>query len=422
MLPQSSFLTLAAGLFATLGCLVGTLATAAGPDENARREIEADWKRQDEQHRETIEQILDRVERVTAAKGIAAPGELAAIRDRAKALDPKDAAGEEALRQEARWLARRTAMAAYLDFDRLVFVKRFCQETYPDVCLNHMPWVSRPGGDICILTLAGPDAMPAARKVLDGRLGPGHVHGMDLWWDADRVVFGYAKARTADPPEGWLDRTTSFRLRNSEEPTHLFEVGVDGGDVRQLTGGEWSDLDPTYLADGQVAFVSERCAASLQCNEMDKDETSCNLYIVRPDGSDVRQLSVSKDGDYLPHALDDGTIGYTRWEYQERNWANIQSIWTVRPDGTGADALYKQHMNSPWALEDVRSIPGSHRLAAIATGHHTLAAGPVVMVDPRQGMNRVEGIRIVTPGVIPPEGDMAGTPVPEGGVPGRGGH
>ena len=32
-----------------------------------------------------------------------------------------------------------------LNFDRLLFVKRFCQETYPDVCLNHMPWVSRPG-------------------------------------------------------------------------------------------------------------------------------------------------------------------------------------------------------------------------------------------------------------------------------------
>ena len=68
---------------------------------------------------------------------------------------------------------------------------------------------------------------------------------------------------------------------------------------------------------------------------------------------------MTKDGDYLPHCLDDGTIGYTRWEYQERGWAHIQSIWYVRPDGTGADALFKQHLNDPWALEDVRSIPGT---------------------------------------------------------------
>ncbi len=185
----------------------------------------------------------------------------------------------------------------------------------------------------------------------------------------------------------------------------------------------WSDLDPTYLPNGEIAFVSERCGASLQCNEMDKDETSCNLYVMQPDGSRIRRLSVTKDGDYLPHCLDDGTIGYTRWEYEQRGWANIQSLWTVRPDGTGADARFKQHLNNPWALEDFRSIPGTNnsKLVAIAAGHHTLAAGPVVVITPSDGMNDPRAIRIVTPGVHPPEGGMSGSPVDEGGVADRGG-
>ena len=309
-----------------------------------------------------------------------------------------------------------------IDFDEIVLVKRFTQETYPDVCLNHMPWVSRPGGDICVLTLEGADAECKVRNVINDALGPGHVHGMDLWWNADRLVFGYSKAKSDQPPEGWLDRRTSYELRRTEEPTHIFEIDVDSGGLKQLTFGEWSDLDPTYLANGDVAFVSERAECSLQCNEMDKDETSCNLYVMRPDGSNIRHMTVTKDGDYLPHALDDGTVAYTRWEYQERSWANIQSIWTIRPDGTFADSLYKQHMNDPWALEDIRSIPGSKKLVAVATGHHTLAAGPVVIVDPRQGMNDPAGIKIVTPGVVPPEGGMAGTPVEAGGVVGRGGY
>ncbi|HOS93655.1 MAG TPA: hypothetical protein PLQ54_10105, partial [Armatimonadota bacterium] len=135
----------------------------------------------------------------------------------------------------------------------------------------------------------------------------------------------------------------------------------------------------------------------------------------------IRRMSANKDGDYLPHALDNGLLTYTRWEYQERNWAHIQSVWVMNPDGTGADALYKQHFNDPWAIEEAHSIPGSNKLLAIATGHHTLPVGPVVLVDPKMGINDPRGIGIITPGTSPPEGGMAGRPVPEGGVPGGGG-
>jgi hypothetical protein len=339
---------------------------------------------------------------------------------------PADAPAEiyRGLYLTARRTVRRLAFSnPLLDFDKLLVCKRFTQDTYPDVCLNHMPWVSRPGGDICVVTLVGPDAEPQVRNVLDGQLGPGHVHGMDLWFDGDRVVFGYAQAKTAEGPQD-RSRENNYHLRRTEEPIHLFEIGIDGRNLRQLTfSRDWSDLDPTYLPGGELAFVSERCGCSLQCNEYDKDETSCNLYVMRPDGSHIRRLSVTKDGDYLPHCLDDGTIGYTRWEYQERGWANIQSIWFVRPDGTGADALFKQHLNDPWALEDVRSIPGTanSRLICIATGHHTLAAGPVVVITPGNGMNDSRSIRIVTLGVRPPEGGMSGTVVDQGGVHDAGG-
>ena len=254
-----------------------------------------------------------------------------------------------ALYLRARWAVRRLALSnPLLNFRQLVLCKRFTQETYPDVCLNHMPWVSRPGGDICVVTLAGPEGEPEVRPLVNGALGPGHVHGMDLWWNADRLVFAYAKSKDGQTVPGFPGRL-GHDVRLSTEPTHLFEIGIDGRGLKQLTNHRlWSDLDPTYLPNGGVAFASERCGASLQCNELDKDETSCNLYAMGPGGSKIRRLSASKDGDYLPHCLDDGTIGYTRWEYEQRGWANIQSLWTVRPDGTGADAWFKQHLNNPW--------------------------------------------------------------------------
>ncbi len=374
--------------------------------------------------------------RPAAVDGAASLRKLDAAAQRLAAL-PKDAPDDvrRALYLEVRWIVRGLVFAnPVLDFDRLLFVKRFTQETYPDVCLNHMPWVSRPGGDLCILSaakgqkLASVLAAPGAarpplnlRSILNRALGPGHVHGMDLWWDGSRVVFGYARTPTDEPPEGWLDRAKSYHLRRTVEPTHIFEIGIDGRHLRQLTSGEWSDLDPTYAPNGDIVFVSERCGTSLQCNEYDKDETSCNLYVMKPDGTGIRRLSVNKDGDYLPHTLDDGTIAYLRWEYHERSWAFIQSIWTIRPDGTGADAIFKQHFVNPWALEDARSIPGSRKLVCVAAGHHTLAVGPVVVVDSSLGINEPKGMAIVTPDVKPPEGGMDGVPVPEGGTQDGGG-
>ena len=354
---------------------------------------------------------------------------------------PKDASDDlrRAVYLQARWVVRGLVFAnPALGFDRLLFVKRFTQETYPDVCLNHMPWCSRPGGDLCILSAAKgqklssvlaapggrrsyPRRCHASRSILNRALGPGHVHGMDLWWDGSRIVFGYARTTRDEPPEGWLDRARSYGFRRTVEPTHLFEIGIDGRNLRQLTSGEWSDLDPTYTAGGDIVFVSERCGTSLQCNEYDKDETSCNLYVMKPDGTGIRRLSANKDGDYLPHTLDDGTVAYLRWEYHERSWAFIQSIWTIRPDGTGADALFKQHIVNPWSLEDTRSIPGSKKLVCIAAGHHTLAAGPLVVVDPSLGINEPKGMSIVTPDVKPPEGGMDGVPAPEGGTQDGGG-
>ncbi len=71
---------------------------------------------------------------------------------------------QKALYLKVRWTFRRLAFRnPLLNFDRILFVKRFCQQTYPDVCLNHMPWVSRPGGDLCILTMSGPENMPEIR-------------------------------------------------------------------------------------------------------------------------------------------------------------------------------------------------------------------------------------------------------------------
>jgi hypothetical protein len=125
-------------------------------------------------------------------------------------------------------------MNPLLDFDRLLFVKRFTQQTYPDICLNHMPWVSRPGGDICILEnpFSQDEKGQKVTTIINGQLGPGHIRGIDLQWDGDKIAFGYAKQPNWNVGPGWAagfnERGRGHDLRLSEEPIHIFEINVDG--------------------------------------------------------------------------------------------------------------------------------------------------------------------------------------------------
>jgi hypothetical protein len=52
--------------------------------------------------------------------------------------------------------------------------------------------------------------------------------------------------------------------------------------------------------------------------------------------------------------LNDGTVAFMHWEYQERDLYNLHNVWRCHPDGTHMDAYYKQHINlpSPWIPAD----------------------------------------------------------------------
>jgi len=211
-------------------------------------------------------------------------------------------------------------------------------------------------------------------------------------------------------------------MRQEQEPVHLYELRLDGSGLRQLTDHDyWSDFEPTYCPNGDVVFASERSGEGSQCSAITNDVSLPKLFILSADGKQLRRFTYAKDIERYPHGLDNGLIAFVHWEYQERHFYEVHSIWSARPDGTMADALFKQHMPAPMGLRDTRSIPGSSKLISIATGHHTYAHGPVVLVDSRKGMNSASGIGIVTPGVRPQEGNMSGQPVPQGGVPDAGG-
>ena len=148
----------------------------------------------------------------------------------------------------------------------ILFVKRYTYNSkhyYDD--FQH---ISRWGGNLCVLSLAD-----GRVRELVPQLAGGIFDRYDLSFDARRIVFGYRRPQ----PEG-------FRL---------YEIGVDGSGLRQVTQppadedhriatygktstGDsfygllgyqfWTDdVHPCYLPDGGLCFASTRCEHGVLC-------------------------------------------------------------------------------------------------------------------------------------------------------------
>ena len=315
-----------------------------------------------------------------------------------------------------RWAVRRLALRnPLLKCDGLLFVRRH-HSTHMHQCARRMGAYSRPGGDICVLSEIRPDGQGRVRSVTKDVFPPGLFGRPDVSFDGKRIVFGYAMQAT----DGW----SSKLLRSSNACRHfqVWETSLEEGDPsgpRQLTtekedvfsplrsrsGAELpvENSDPLYLPDGRIAFMSFRAGGLVQCGDWAR--AFC-LYTIRPDGTDLRQITWSKEGEWDPSLLDDGTILFTRWEYMMRFWSPTQMIWSVRPDGTNPRIIYGSDLGRSYGQDGYRyplnyamcrQIPGTGKLVCIGSAHHNTGAGPVCIVDLNLGREDPAGLKRLTP-------------------------
>ncbi len=63
----------------------------------------------------------------------------------------------------------------------------------------------------------------------------------------------------ADPEISYDGLKVLFSMRkNSSDDWHIYEMNVDGSNLRQLTNSSADDFDPTYLPNGKIIFTSNR--------------------------------------------------------------------------------------------------------------------------------------------------------------------
>jgi len=232
-------------------------------------------------------------------------------------------------------------------------------------------------GRLLVLEGLNPDS-PLRSLVPEDKAG--FLWRPDLSFDAKKIVF--------------------CLMPTKERSYHLYEVGTDGTGFRQLTGGDYDDLDPIYLPDGSLMFTTSRAHSYVRCGPTHHSPV---LARCDADGRNIYVVSRNNEPDYLPVLLPDGRILYTRWEYTDKEQKRAQALWTMNPDGTGVLAFWGNQSVWPDMLVEPRPIPGTGKIMFTGVGHHRWFDGSIGIIDPAKGMNYPHGLSKVTPEVAWPE-------------------
>lgn len=334
---------------------------------------------------------------------------------------PDEPAARKPLYFEARWTVRRLAFAnPLLDFDRIVFAKR-APASFSHMSDQYYGWWSRPGGGLYVLEGFTGDE-PRARRLTEG-FAVGSFLRPDLSPDGRRLLFAYCVyhegvARVANKVDKEALPEDAFY--------HLFELDLETGSCRQITTGRYDDFDGRYLPNGDIVFLSTRRGPALQYDvnrarlTLASTQPDCyvrcggdhsrpvavyTLHTMHPDGTGLRPISAFEMFEWTPSVANDGRILYARWDYIDRSNMPFMSLWSTHPDGTHPELVYGNFTRNPHCVFEARAIPGSAKLVATASGHHSITAGSLILIDPRRGNEEGEPLTRLTPEVCFPESE-----------------
>lgn len=331
---------------------------------------------------------------------------------------PEDAARR--LYFQARWAVRRMALAnPLMDFDRVLFTKRV-PPAFPHMSDQYYGWWSRGGGGIFVLE--GVRSGEPRVRCLTEAWDQGSFLRPDLSYDGKKVLFAYAKFY---PHVHALPDKVNKDNLPEDAFYHLFEMDLDGSNVRKLTHGKYDDFDGRYLPDGRIVFLSTRKGQSVQVGRSSAGATGSDpalpdsyvrcgggdsrpvpvftLHTIDGGGSNLHAISAFENFEWYPSVGVDGRIFYARWDYIDRFNGPFMSLWSTSPDGTNPQLVYGNFTVRPQCVFEPRAVPGSKKLVFTAAAHHSNIGGSLVLFDRAQGTEFERPLTRITPEVVFPE-------------------
>ncbi len=222
----------------------------------------------------------------------------------------------------------------------------------------------------------------------------GRLCAWNMQTGALRLLVDDPEGTVRDPCVSYDARTVVFSYRPAGAAHfHLYEIGADGTGLRRLTDGGYDDLEPCYLPDGGIVFVSGRAKRWVNCWLTQV----ATVHRCDADGRNVRMLSANIEHDNTPWPLPDGRLLYMRWEYVDRNQVNYHHLWTMNPDGT-QHSIFFGNLHPGGLFIDGKPIPDSTDVLFIdSPGHGNIEhKGFVARVSAKQGPDVKQNLRRIS--------------------------
>lgn len=159
---------------------------------------------------------------------------------------------------------------------------------------------------------------------------------------------------------------------------HIYRLAAEGGPPQRLTDGPYHDIDPAELPDGRIVFASTRIGSFEEYH----NPPSRALYVMNPDGSQIRPITFTLIFDNEPKVMADGRIVFVRTDnFFDR--AKVEThLHVIRPDGTDGHTEFGADVGANYGV----------RLRALGYG------SPAPLPDGRVAFISTRGNFIASPG------------------------
>jgi len=267
---------------------------------------------------------------------------------------------------------------------RLVFTKHFdmggSHYAYTDAVSNEdtlnpsgrvKEFNFKGGSSLCLLEIGADYTVTETTLLHDD---DGVFRDPDVSYDGKRVLFAWKKSARGDD-------------------YHLYEMDAATRKVRQLTFGLGvADYEGIYLPDGNIMFSSTRCFQNVDCWHV----SVCNMFLMNADGKHMRRIGFDQVHTNYPQVHPtSGLVTYTRWEYNDRGQIYPQPLFRMYPNGAQQTEFYGNNSYFPTTILHARGIPGTGKVLAVLSGHHTHQRGKLAIIDPSRGRQETSGVTLV---------------------------